>query len=306
MNRAALRLALALAFATAAPAASQHPADDHGAAGGPAASQIVHEARLAFDAMQPRRLDIVTGESVRWTNESVRVHTVTADDASFGSGRLGSSQTFTRRFRTAGEVPYHCSLHPSMRGVVGVHRLLLDNPGQAAAPDRSFSLGGRAALPPGTPVSIEADAGGGFAPVAASTVGGDGRFAARVVLAQSARLRAVAGAATSPELSLLVLNRRVTLTARQMTRGRVRLRANVTPASRGGRIVLQLYLPERFGWWPVRKARVDKRSGATFTLHPRRRLRARVRYTLADGATALATSRIVRVGRARTPAGHHR
>ena len=68
--------------------------------------------------------------------------------------------------------------------------------------------------------------------------------------------------------------------------------------------MLQLYLPQRFGWWPVQTAKLGKRSAASFTLHPRGRLRARVRYTLPDGATTLATSRDRdrRHGRARAAA----
>ncbi|HVF77714.1 MAG TPA: hypothetical protein VNA28_05410 [Solirubrobacteraceae bacterium] len=303
MRRAALLAALLGAVAYAAPAASQHPSSDDASGGATAPAGMTLAARISFDAMLPPRLDLVAGESVRWTNESVRMHTVTAEDGSFDSGRLASSEAYRRRFGTAGEARYFCRLHPSMRGLVAVHDLLLDNPGQAAAPNRPFPLSGRAALPAGTPVSIEADSGTGFAPIASSTIGEDGRFAARIVPAASTTLRAVAGAATSSSVKLLVLDHRISLTARTTMLGRVRLRANVTPPARGGRVVLQLFLPERFGWWPVRTAVLDKRSGATFTLRTRLR-RARVRYTLADGATALATSRILRIGRVRAPARH--
>ena len=95
-----------------------------------------------------------------------------------------------------------------------------------------------------------------------------------------------------------MLDRRITLSVRRQ-RGRVRLQARVTPATSKGRIVLQFFLPQHFGWWPVQTAKLGKRSAASFTLHPRGRLRARVRYTLPDGATALATSRAVTVGTAR-------
>ena len=74
------------------------------------------------------------------------------------------------------------------------------------------------------------------------------------------------------------------------------MRANVTPASRGGHVVLQLFLPERFGWWPVQRDRLDAGSGAQFTVRTKRRLQARVVLTLPDGATRLAVSRTVRVG----------
>jgi hypothetical protein len=60
-------------------------------------------------------------------------------------------------------------------------------------------------------------------------------------------------------------------------------------------VVLQLRLPERFGWWPVARRRLDARSRATWVLHPRRSVPARVVLTLADGATVLATSRTSRL-----------
>ena len=299
MRRATPALALLLVVAVAHPAASQEHADGgHDAASGAATpvAAPAARARIGFDAVRPARLEILTGESVSWTNESARVHTVTADDESFDSGRLSSMQTYARRFDAGGEIAYHCTLHPLIRGVVAVHDLLLDVPGEAAAPGRPFPLAGRSALAAGTRVSIEADTGTGFGAVAASTVGEHGRFAARVMPRASAKLRAVAGGVTSPAVNLLVLDRRISVTVRRGGHGKFVVRAAVTPAARRGRLVLQYFLPERFGWWPARTRKPDGRSGATFTVHSHRRLRARVRYTLADGATTLATSRVVRVG----------
>lgn len=291
MRRCALLAAVALALAVAAPAASQH-GGDHAT---PAIADIAATARVTFNDVLPRRLDVVAGEAVRWTNDSARVHTVTADDDSFDSGRMFVSQTYTHRFRDVGTAPYHCSLHPLIQGVVDVHDLLLEPPSQAAVPQRPFPFAGRSALPPGTPVTIEADSGSGFAPAATAEVADDGRFGARIVASQTATYRAVAGTATSPPVRLLVLGRRISIDM-QRGRGEVRVAAKVTPPSSGGRIVLQLYLPERFGWWPAQRAKPGRSSRATFTVRTRRNLRARVRYTLADGATALATSRTVRVG----------
>lgn len=287
MRRPALALALLALGVLAAPAASQRGAGEHA---GPA-----QQATIGFDAVRPARLQVVTGETVMWTNESARVHTVTADDESFDSGRLATSQTFSRSFGATGEAPYHCTLHPFIRGVVAVTDLLLDAPAQAASPKRPFPLTGRSALPAGTPVSIEADAGAGFAPVAATTVAPEGTFVARLQPTASASYRAVAGATTSPPVTLPVLDRRVSLRV-QRGRARVLLRATVTPPSRGGHAALQLFLPERFGWWPVRRARLDGDSSARFAVRTRRRVQARVVLTLPDGATRLAVSRTVRVG----------
>ena len=288
MRRAALLAVLGL-VSVGAPAAAQHAGGHDGA---PAAA--VH---ISFAALSPPRIDVVTGDTVTWTNDSARVHTVTADDDSFDSGRITSSQTFGHRFATAGEAPYHCQLHPFIQGVVGVHDLLLQAPAAAAAPKRPFVLAGRAssALAAGTPVSLQADRGNGFATVASTAVQADGTFAARFVPTTTAAYRAVAGELTSPSVALPVLDRRIALTARRAD-GRVVLRARITPASRGERVALQLFLPERFGWWPVRRARLDHASSVRFAVRTHRRLQARVVLTLPDGATRLAVSRTVRVG----------
>jgi hypothetical protein len=71
---------------------------------------------------------------------------------------------------------------------------------------------------------------------------------------------------------------------------RTTVTASVAPASPGATVVLQLRLPERFGWWPVARARLDARGRARFHLRPRRTVPARVVLTLPDGATALARS----------------
>jgi plastocyanin len=290
MRRAILLAALAVAV-VGAPAAAQHAAG-HGGGGGAEA-----HVSIGFDRVSSVRVDVVTGDTVRWTNDSARTHTATADDGSFDSGRLSRGSTFARRFDSAGEVAYHCSLHRSITGAVGVHDLLLSPPPTAASPNRPFVLTGRAssALAEGTPVSVEGDAGTGFEPVATAALGVDGTFAASFVPTANAAYRAVAGAMTSPPVELLVLDRRVTVSTQRAGRGTI-VRTTVAPASRGGHVALQLFLPERFGWWPVQRERLDARSGASFTVRTERRLRARVVLTLPDGATRLALSRTVRVG----------
>lgn len=289
MRRAALLVLLGLGV-LGAPAAAQHAADH--------ASTAATPVSIGFDRVIPAHVDIVTGETVMWTNDSVRVHTTTADDGSYDSGRLSTSDTFSHTFTATGEVPYHCSLHPVIQGVVDVHDLVLDAPPTAASPGRPFVLSGRAgtALAPQAPVSLEADSGAGFVPVASTVIGADGTFSATFTPTATASYRAVAGAASSPPVDLLVLDRRITLST-QRVRGRVILRTNVNPVSRGGHVVLQLFLPERFGWWPVERARLDRSSSARFVVRTRRRLQARVVLTLPDGATRLAISRTVHVGR---------
>jgi len=293
--RRALSAAAALAIAIAAGAGAPPALSQHGA--GPEAAAPI-AASIGFDAVRPQHLDVLEGDTVHWTNDSVRVHTVTADDGSFDSGRLVPDDSYSRTFTTLGDEPYHCVIHPFITGDVSVHRLLLAAPVQPAASNRPFPLAGRAALPAGTAVTIEADRGAGFAPVASATVGADGSFSAPIVPGQTASYRAVAGTDASPPVQLLVLDRSIAIRARRARRGLV-VQASVTPASPRATVVLQLFLPEHFGWWPVQRTTLGRGSSARFALRVHRRVAARVVLTLPDGATPLAVSRTLRVGPAR-------
>jgi plastocyanin len=290
VRRAALALgtvALALGGATAS---AQMGHGGHDMDRGPAAT-----VSMSTSAYAPTGLDVLVGDTVRWSNDSVRAHTVSADDGAWSSARMVASDRFSRRFDDTGSVPYYCKLHVFMRGVVNVHRILLDAPEEPGAPGRAYALRGRAALPAGTAVSIEADSGAGYEPAGAATVDADGTFATDVLPHASATYRAVAGGEASPPKQLLVLDRKLAASAR--TRGRrVTVGATVAPASPGATVVLQLALKERFGWWPVARAKADHHSRASFSLLLAHRYRARVVLTLADGATQLALSRTLHVG----------
>jgi plastocyanin len=287
--RFGLTVAACAVVAGSAPAHAQAPV--HGT--GP--ESVMAPVGIGFDAFGPAQISVLAGDTVTWTNNSVRQHTVTAVDQSFSSAHLFNGNTFSHRFDVPGAVPYYCQVHPFMRGEVDVQRVLLSAPVAPASPGRPFPLAGRAALPAGSPISLLADDGSGPRPVATATVGADGAFSAVVTPRSIATYTAVAGADASPPVQLLVLDRRVA--ARARTTGRsVVVSARVTPASPRTTVVLQLRLPERFGWWPVARTRLSGASTARFTLALRRRVPARVVLTLPDGATALATSRTLRVG----------
>jgi plastocyanin len=287
---AALGLGLAVALGAAPAAVSQH-----GGSGGEAGAGTTTPVSIGFGAVSPPHLDVLVGDTVHWTNDSVRTHTVTADDGSFDSGRVVPTATYDRAFTAVGDTAYHCVIHPFIRGDVRASRVLLAAPAQPAASTRPFPLSGRAALPNGSAVTIEADRGAGFVPVATPTVQADRTFVASVVPGQTATYRAVSGPDSSAPVTLLVLDRRVAVrTARE--RHRLVIRASVTPASAGATVVLQLFLHEHFGWWPVQQAKLDRASGARFALRLRRRVAARVVLTLPDGATPLAISRTTRFG----------
>jgi hypothetical protein len=246
-------------------------------------------------AFAPTHVDVVAGERVTWSNDSVRRHTVTAQDGTWTSADVFAGEDFVHAFDRTGPALYYCRIHPYMRGEVDVHSLLLTAPVEASAPRRPYTLAGRSALAPGTAVTIEGDEGAGFHPVAQTTVADDGAFHAPVAPAVTTTYRAVAGAEATPPVHLLVLDRHVSATSRRRA-GRTIVRVRVDPASPHATVVLQLHLRERFGWWPVRVKHLDHHSTATFRLSVHRRLRARVLLTLADAATPLAGSSVLRVG----------
>jgi plastocyanin len=270
------------------------------AVGGPAASASATAGPGIAVPILPSgygapRIDVLAGDTVTWRNGSVFQHTVAATDGSFASGRLASSASFSHRFDAPGTVLYYCQVHPTMRGKVEVHTLMLTSAPKDAPPGRPFQLAGRTALPAGSAVSIEADDGTGPKPAATATVESDGTFRATVAQRTTTTFRAVAGDALSPPVRVRVLDRRVSATAGGHGRRAV-VKAHVLPASPGATVVLQLHLRERFGWWPVRRARVDGHSTVRFPVRLARRVRARVVLTLPDGATPLSVSPTLLVG----------
>jgi plastocyanin len=69
----------------------------------------------------PTALTIPKGATVIWTNKSNAPHPVNSDTNAFNSpGNLLRSDTFQMVFTTAGTYPYHCGLHPYMRGTITV------------------------------------------------------------------------------------------------------------------------------------------------------------------------------------------
>jgi plastocyanin len=67
----------------------------------------------------PGSVNIRVGQKVSWNNEDQVAHTVTADGLTFGKN-LPSGAVFNFAFVKPGNFPYHCAIHPAMRGTVVV------------------------------------------------------------------------------------------------------------------------------------------------------------------------------------------
>ncbi|WP_458743051.1 cupredoxin domain-containing protein [Candidatus Nitrosocosmicus sp. T] len=93
---------------------------------------IVSEATFLTDtAYYPNPVEVNVDQTVLWTNEDFSFHTVTSGDVSdtnsvrlFDSGLAGpgalssTGKTYEYTFKSAGEYPYYCILHPGMVGKV--------------------------------------------------------------------------------------------------------------------------------------------------------------------------------------------
>jgi plastocyanin len=253
------------------------------------------QADTQFVTMQqsvfaPAQISAVVGDSVSWHNGSLRDHTVVTADGSFGSpGHVGPGGYYSAPFNTPGAFPYYCALHLGMTGEVDVYPLLLQGPPHALGAGEQIQFSGRA--PAGTAsVQIERDIGSGFVPVGTAAVDANGTFKATVAAAATSTYRAVDAAGASPPVQVVVVDRTVTLRAGRGGAARV----SVTPADPGARVVLQVWLRERFGWFPVAQRKLDRHSRAEFPSRYAGR-RARAVLVLPDGYTSSAMSAPVRL-----------
>ncbi len=252
----------------------------------------VADVAVQFAAYGPTQLDVLPGQTVRWTNVSQRTHTVTSYDGLFDSGDVTSGHRFTFRFTDTGRYEYHCTIHPSIVGEIDVRRVILDGLPTAAVPvGTPVEFDGRTATP-ARPVLIERRLeNGSFETVARVRAGGNGAWKTTVDARATGDYRARSGSDSSESRRLLVSTRKVVLRA---TRAGVSVR--VTPSAPYAPYVVERQMRERFGWWPVARGELDYVSGSTVRV---RRRPAVVRVVLVDrdGWTPLATSRPVRLPR---------
>ena len=242
------------------------------------------EVSVQFSAFSPSQLDVLPGETVQWTNVSQRTHTVTSDTGLFDSGELPGGTRFAFPFSSVGTYTYHCTIHPSIRGEVDVRRVILGPLPTAALPiGAPVEFTGRTADPT-QPVSIQRSLdGSSFSAIATAVPAPDGTWRTTVAARATGDYRAASAGGVSETRRLLVSSRRV-----RISRTRQGVHVIVTPSAPYSRILVETYLRERFGWWPVARTHLDYVSEAEVRV-PRP---ARVRVILVDrdGWTPLATS----------------
>ena len=245
------------------------------------------EVNIEFSDYRPSQLDVLPGETVAWTNVSQRTHTVTSDTGLFDSGSVAGAGHFTFTFNDVGAYRYHCTIHPSIVGEVDVRRVTLGPlPTAAVAVGANVDFAGRTADPT-QPVSIQRSSDGKtFTTLVTATPAPDGTWKASIKAETTGDYRAASSSGTSQTRRLLVGIRRVRIRA---TRSGVSF--TITPSAPYSRVLVEVYLRERFGWWPVASGRADYVSEGEVRI--RRPARVRVVLVDKDGWTPVATSPVV-------------
>ena len=68
----------------------------------------------------PETLTVRPGQPVTVYNDDVITHTLTLDDKSLDSSQIHAGSTFSFHIENAGEYPFHCAIHPNMKGKIVV------------------------------------------------------------------------------------------------------------------------------------------------------------------------------------------
>jgi len=86
----------------------------------PAAEPItVDIVKFAFT---PKEITVAPGTTVVWINHDETPHTVAASDHTFASKALDTNDRYEHTFADEGDIPYYCTVHPFMTGVVHVRK----------------------------------------------------------------------------------------------------------------------------------------------------------------------------------------
>jgi plastocyanin len=89
-----------------------------GSSGGDSDQTAMNDVSIVDFAFQPALITVGVGETVEWTNTGDVDHTVDSDTEIFESGHIHPGRTYRYTFDEPGIFPYHCDIHPHMRGIV--------------------------------------------------------------------------------------------------------------------------------------------------------------------------------------------
>jgi plastocyanin len=97
-------------------------------ASAPAAEAVCAESAAAGEvsvtiegfAFNPADISATVGQTITFTNGDSAPHTATLDDGSCGTPNIGNGASDGLMFTAAGTYPFHCNVHPNMKGTITV------------------------------------------------------------------------------------------------------------------------------------------------------------------------------------------
>jgi plastocyanin len=245
------------------------------------------EVSIEFSDYRPSPLDVLPGETVLWTNVSVRTHTVTSDTGLFDSDQVQSGDRFSFQFNEVGTYRYHCTIHPSITGEIDVRRVTLGLfPTAVVKVGTPVDIDGRTADTKQPVVIQRKPDGGAFTTVATVAPAADGTWKTTVKAEVTGDYHAMSGTDVSQTRRLLVSSQHVIV---RPTRTGVAV--TVTPSAPYAKFLVETFSRERFGWYPVASGLMNYVSQADVRIQ--RPARVRIVLVDKDGWTPVATSRVV-------------
>jgi len=80
----------------------------------------VRTVSIGGGGFSPANVSINVGDTVRWSNDDDRDHSIVADNGAFSSPNLKTGRIYDVKFAAAGTYTYHCRLHPREKGKIVV------------------------------------------------------------------------------------------------------------------------------------------------------------------------------------------
>lgn len=110
--------------ATAPQPAASEPAASAPAAGGGGCTASSEAGAVSVGienfAYAPADVTAAVGETITWTNSDSAPHTATLDDGACDTGNIAQNASAGLVFDAAGTYPYHCTVHPNMKGTITI------------------------------------------------------------------------------------------------------------------------------------------------------------------------------------------
>lgn len=82
--------------------------------------QTALDVFIENNKFNPPDRKIIARSEVNFVNFDKTAHQIVADDESFDTGRIAAGRSKKIPFLKSGKYPYHCSIHPEMKGTIVV------------------------------------------------------------------------------------------------------------------------------------------------------------------------------------------